>query len=63
MHAANAVRLALVLALAEPAAGLDVLVLALPPLVATTTMTSTTASAARPSIARRARELILRKLM
>jgi len=65
MHAANAVRLALVPALAEAAAGLDVLVLVLvlPPLVATTTTTSTTASAARPSIARRARELILRKLM
>jgi hypothetical protein len=56
IHCSNEVRLALVPALAEAAAGLDVLVLAeLPPLVARTTATSATASAVRPSIARRAR--------
>jgi hypothetical protein len=65
MHCSNAVRLAGVPALAEAAAGLDVLVLVeLPPLVATTTTTSTTASAARPSIARRAgRDLNLLSFM
>jgi hypothetical protein len=56
MHCTNAVRFVFVPAAAEAAAGLDVLVLVeLPPLVATTTTTSTTASTARPSIARRAR--------
>jgi hypothetical protein len=59
MHFAKAVRLALVPVLADAAAGLDVVVWVLLELLAlattTTTITRIVASAARPSIIRRAR--------